>query len=90
MGNLSEEWVPFASMLTFELFKDRNDGGRYVRVKLNDRVLQVPTCEIPGKHHAKMGSTMCTFDAFMEHVKPVLATADDYKNECGKFPENFK
>ncbi|KAI8318887.1 phosphoglycerate mutase-like protein [Martensiomyces pterosporus] len=110
MGNQSEEWVPFASMLTFEMFKDKSadveakslkrdlprpatlhrnidTDGYFVRVKLNDRVLQVPTCEMSGKHHPKMGSSMCTLAAFFEHVAPIIATEGDYKNECGIFPK---
>ncbi|KAJ2563383.1 hypothetical protein IW140_006143 [Coemansia sp. RSA 1813] len=86
MGNKSLEWLPFASALTFELFKDKNDGNHYVRTRLNDKLLQVVTCEPFGKHHPEMGSSMCTLEAFFEHVKPIIATEEEFKAECGNFP----
>ncbi|KAJ2878354.1 hypothetical protein FB639_003410 [Coemansia asiatica] len=99
-------WLPFASTLTFELFKDRNNNnsnvqeafdlprpvtvprdlktkGYYVRVRLNDQVLQVPACEVPGKHHPQMGSSMCTLAAFFEHLEPVIVTEKQLEKECG-------
>ncbi|KAJ2402999.1 hypothetical protein GGI23_000310 [Coemansia sp. RSA 2559] len=86
MGNTSSEWLPFASTLTFELFKDTRDGGSYVRTRLNDKALQMATCEPLGKHHPQMGSSMCTLDAFLEHIAPIMATEEDFKAECGSFP----
>ncbi|KAJ2635518.1 hypothetical protein GGF40_003559 [Coemansia sp. RSA 1286] len=107
MGATNRQWLPFASTLTFELFKDKNSSGAlepqnlprpetvprdlktsgyYVRVRLNDQVLQVPTCEVPGKHHPKMGSSMCTLAAFFEHLEPVIASEKRLKAECGTMP----
>ncbi|KAJ2719103.1 hypothetical protein GGI07_005415 [Coemansia sp. Benny D115] len=131
MGATNREWLPFASMLTFELFKSKNGGtlqnaavegttkaadrsgldskaakappsprpisvpdsldpaGYYVRVRLNDQILQVPTCEPPGKHHEGVGSSMCTLAAFFEHVAPLVPSEADYKAECGTMPGAF-
>ncbi|KAJ1824267.1 hypothetical protein LPJ56_002852 [Coemansia sp. RSA 2599] len=111
MGANNRRWLPFASTLTFELFKDKRGsaqaaqatktadlprpatvprdlktGGYYVRVRLNDQVLQVPTCEVPGKHHPQMGSSMCTLAAFFEHLEPVIASEKELKRECGTMP----
>ncbi|KAJ2878350.1 hypothetical protein FB639_003411 [Coemansia asiatica] len=109
-GQNHHRWLPFASTLTFELFKDRGSRnssvqeeisdlprpvtvprdlktkGYYVRVRLNDQVLQVPACEVPGKHHPQMGSSMCTLAAFFEHLEPVIATEEQLKKECGTMP----
>ncbi|KAJ1798938.1 hypothetical protein LPJ59_002171 [Coemansia sp. RSA 2399] len=90
MGSTSSEWLPFASALTFELFKDTRDGGSYVRTRLNDNALQVATCEPLGKHHPRMGSSMCTLDAFLEHIAPIMATEEDFKSECGSFPNTSR
>ncbi|KAJ2511999.1 hypothetical protein H4217_007106 [Coemansia sp. RSA 1939] len=86
MGSQTREWLPFASALTFELFRDKTDGSHYVRTQLNDQVLQVATCEPFGKHHPKLGSSVCTLDAFFEHVQPLLASDADISAECGNFP----
>ncbi|KAI7825079.1 histidine phosphatase superfamily [Kickxella alabastrina] len=110
MGANTRQWLPFASTLTFELFKDKAEqskqqrakqadlprpssvprdldtAGHYVRVRLNDQVLQVPTCEMPGKHHPAMGSSMCTLAAFFEHLAPVIASEAEFRTECGTMP----
>ncbi|KAJ1845522.1 hypothetical protein LPJ70_002467, partial [Coemansia sp. RSA 2708] len=89
MGHMDPDWLPYASMLTFELFRDHatpppqpaqrdlprpptvaaplDTAGRYVRVRLNDKVLELPTCQAHGKHHTRMGPSLCTLDAFLEH-----------------------
>ncbi|KAI9499793.1 hypothetical protein GGI25_006176 [Coemansia spiralis] len=117
MGSTSKDWLPFASMLTFELFKDTqttpplalankqqhqkaeklprpysvqenlDTSGYFVRVRLNDEVLRIPTCEPIQKHHPKMGPSMCTLAAFFEHLEPIVATEQEYKNECGEMPQ---
>ncbi|KAJ2845230.1 hypothetical protein J3B02_004736, partial [Coemansia erecta] len=63
--------------------RDLKTKGYYVRVRLNDQVLQVPACEVPGKHHPQMGSSMCTLAAFFEHLEPVIVTEKQLEKECG-------
>ncbi|KAJ1856702.1 hypothetical protein GGH12_005266 [Coemansia sp. RSA 1822] len=111
MGSVDPNWLPFASMLTFELFKDDATPApqpaqcdalpkpstltqpvgkdHYVRVLLNDQVLTLPTCQAHGKHHSRMGSSLCTLDAFLEHVAPIIATEEDYAKDCGTMPAAF-
>ncbi|KAJ1720540.1 hypothetical protein LPJ53_004841 [Coemansia erecta] len=106
LGATGREWLPFASMLTIELFKDAaahaglahdlprpktvpaglDTRGYFVRVRLNDQVLRLPTCEVPAKHHPQAGSDMCTLAAFFEHLAPVVASEAEYKAECGTMP----
>ncbi|KAJ2823557.1 hypothetical protein IWW50_003725 [Coemansia erecta] len=109
MGSVDPNWLPFASMLTFELFKDdatpapakreqlpqpptlMQSVGRdhYVRVLLNDQVLELPTCQAHGKHHERMGTSLCTMEAFLEHLAPIIATEEDYAKDCGVMPVAF-
>ncbi|KAJ2265564.1 hypothetical protein EV176_005893, partial [Coemansia sp. RSA 451] len=61
----------------------------YVRVLLNDEVLTLPTCQAHGKHHSRMGPSLCTLDAFLEHVAPIIATEEEYAKDCGTMPATF-
>lgn len=47
----------------------------------NGRPVQVPACENLGKHHPD-SSMLCTFDAFMERVKEMSITDEEYKSIC--------
>ncbi|KAI9474354.1 hypothetical protein LPJ78_005655 [Coemansia sp. RSA 989] len=113
MGDTDQLWHPFATMLTFELFRDDKTPAplsnqrqqelprpptldapvppnHYVRVRLNDRVLEPPTCQAFGKHHPRMGPSMCTLEAFLEHVSPIIATEKELAAECGEMPKSFQ
>ncbi|ORX65683.1 hypothetical protein DL89DRAFT_270736 [Linderina pennispora] len=61
-----------------------------LHIERNGCILHVQTYKNPRKHNAMMGSTMCTFDALMEHTQPLLATEDNYKNECSEFSANSR
>ncbi|KAJ2158464.1 hypothetical protein GGF46_003749 [Coemansia sp. RSA 552] len=103
MGSPGINWLPFASMLTLELFRDPSvkglpgaqdmpktvdpaldTSGYFVRVRLDDTVLKLPSCKPQGKHHPKMGSDMCSLSAFFEHLAPVIPREEDYGAECGE------
>ena len=51
-------------------FKDTKNY--YVRVHYMDRVVQLPACQKPGTHHPKMGSEMCTMDAFFKQIANIV------------------
>ncbi|KAJ1670408.1 hypothetical protein EV182_008229 [Spiromyces aspiralis] len=44
----------------------------FVRVHYMDRLVQLPACQKPGNHHPKMGSQLCTLDAFLKQVASIL------------------
>ncbi|PIA14099.1 phosphoglycerate mutase-like protein [Coemansia reversa NRRL 1564] len=105
-ASAQSNWLPFASMLTIELFKDSQTmwpehqvkrrlprpptltsspdtpAGYFVRVKLDDTELQLPTCLPKGKHHPTMGPSMCSLEAFYEHLAPVVPLPQDADKEC--------
>ncbi|KAJ2743833.1 hypothetical protein GGI20_003446 [Coemansia sp. BCRC 34301] len=54
------------------LSKPVNLRDYYVRIWYNDRSVQLPACLNPGTYHAKLGSTVCTLDAFFEQIAHVV------------------
>lgn len=77
-------WPPFASHVTFELFSTpkevRVPQDYYVRVKYNDRVMEVEHClSASDKHHPKDRS-LCTLEAFKEAARQAIS--EDYETEC--------
>ncbi|PIA17698.1 phosphoglycerate mutase-like protein [Coemansia reversa NRRL 1564] len=46
--------------------------GYFVRVRLDNEIIKVPTCQVQGKHHPKMGSTVCSLAAFYEHIESIV------------------
>ncbi|KAJ2808820.1 hypothetical protein H4R20_000601 [Coemansia guatemalensis] len=106
-GSVASNWLPFASMLSIELFRDSQNewpehqvrrqlsrpptlenaantpAGYFVRVKLDDAELKLPTCLPKGKHHPKMGPAVCSLEAFYEHLAPVVPLPQDAEKECG-------
>ncbi|KAJ1919132.1 hypothetical protein H4219_002181 [Mycoemilia scoparia] len=44
----------------------------FVRVNYLDRVVQVPACQGVGNHHPKMGTEMCTLDAFLKQISTIV------------------
>lgn len=54
--------------------------GHYVRIRYNDRVMQVPGCKKPG-NHLEGDETFCTLEAFKKIVDKY--TPKNWKQECG-------
>jgi hypothetical protein len=58
-------------------------GGddHYVRVKYNENTLQLEACAEKGDHY-KDDPSLCTYNAFMGHMKRCASTRIDHKNIC--------
>ncbi|RUS16144.1 histidine phosphatase superfamily [Endogone sp. FLAS-F59071] len=90
------KWPPFSSIVIFELLQDTTSSSsktswfrkadpsasHYIRVHYNDRVLQLPGCADPGKHHPSGDASLCTLEAFKELVQKFVPK--DYYQECKK------
>lgn len=67
--------------------------GYYVRIRYNDRVMQVPACQAPGKH-LKGDTTFCTLETFKGVVDKM--TPKNWKLACSSkldapaFPEKVE
>lgn len=89
-------WPPFSSIVIFELLQDTTpsstktswfrkadpSASHYIRVQYNDRVLQLPGCAEPGKHHPSGDASLCTLEAFKELVQKFVPK--DFYQECKK------
>ncbi|KAI0243717.1 hypothetical protein L0F63_001697 [Massospora cicadina] len=89
--------LAFGSMVMFELFKDgrmvsqtspqlkedTNAQGYYVRVKYNDKVLDLPHCKPSAYHHPKFGSTFCSLSALFDLFRKSIP--NNYLEECRGF-----
>ncbi|KAG0168619.1 hypothetical protein DFQ28_005104 [Apophysomyces sp. BC1034] len=90
LGGFDMRWPPFGSSIIFELFKQKGSSGwkglftkqedHYVRVRYNNKVLELPGCSDKGKHHANGDKSLCTLDAFKKIVKDSIP--DNWAEEC--------
>ncbi|KAJ2077551.1 hypothetical protein H4R24_005070 [Coemansia sp. RSA 988] len=46
--------------------------GYFVRVLLDKEAIKLPTCQMQGKHHPKMGTSVCSLAAFYEHIEAIV------------------
>ncbi|KAJ2795458.1 hypothetical protein H4R20_005870 [Coemansia guatemalensis] len=46
--------------------------GYFVRVQLDKEIIKLPTCQMQGKHHPKMGTGVCSLAAFYEHIESIV------------------
>ncbi|KAJ9068047.1 hypothetical protein DSO57_1032687 [Entomophthora muscae] len=92
MQGFDNIWPAFGTMVMFELFKDsklkdESIRNHYVRVKYNDKVIDLPQCKPSNQHHPELGSTFCKlsaiFDLFQKNI-PV-----NYPEECAGFSSEF-
>ncbi|KND03408.1 uncharacterized protein SPPG_00894 [Spizellomyces punctatus DAOM BR117] len=85
-------YPPFAAMVNFELFEEAshkrsvwsrlvgiNPPPHYVRMLYNGQPLRIPACAPVGKHR-EGDDSLCTLDAFMEHVDRMIPK--DYEKSC--------
>lgn len=93
-GSVLRRWPPFGSAIIFELFKQKKNENKsfwaslfgsektehYVRVRYNDKILELPGCAAQGDHHANGDKTLCTLEAFKKIVKDVVP--DNWAEEC--------
>ncbi|OLY83155.1 putative acid phosphatase [Smittium mucronatum] len=61
---------------------DFNPDGYYVRSSFNGKPIAVPKCSESGNHDPDMGPTMCTLDAFLQQLGPLVETTQEWKTEC--------
>ncbi|KAF7731246.1 hypothetical protein EC973_000662 [Apophysomyces ossiformis] len=90
LGGFDMRWPPFGSSIIFELFKQKGSSGwkglfskqedHYVRVRYNNKVLELPGCADKGNHHANGDKSLCTLDAFKKIVKDSIP--DNWAEEC--------
>ncbi|CAB4420824.1 unnamed protein product [Rhizophagus irregularis] len=65
-------WPKFNSHLILELFESKEEfssaqDNHYVRVRYNDKILELPACQNDDKHHPK-DKSLCTLKAFLTLV----------------------
>ncbi|GET03926.1 phosphoglycerate mutase-like protein [Rhizophagus clarus] len=80
-------WPKFNSHLTLELFESKEEKSlfssaqdkHYVRVKYNDKILELPACQNDDKHHPN-DKSLCTLRAFLTLVDSHIPK--DYIQEC--------
>lgn len=71
------EWPPYASNVTFELWKDPKEEKHWVRSKYQEKAVSLPECSL----HTKAGdSTLCDARKWFEIAMSVVPT--DYSREC--------
>ncbi|KAI9322615.1 histidine phosphatase superfamily [Dichotomocladium elegans] len=88
LGAYDMKWPGFSSAIIFELFKQKQGGSNwfgkkeneYVRVRYNDKVLELPGCAKDGDHHSNGDKSLCTLEAFKRIVKDQVP--DDWASEC--------
>ncbi|KAJ8657497.1 hypothetical protein O0I10_006799 [Lichtheimia ornata] len=87
MDVFNKRWPPFSSSIVFELFKQKGGGswfGRsqksYVRVRFNDKIMELPACAAPGDHHSSGDKSLCTLEAFQKAIKDNIP--DNWAEEC--------
>ncbi|OZJ05205.1 hypothetical protein BZG36_02461 [Bifiguratus adelaidae] len=84
LGGFDGRWPPFSSSVVIELLQDTtqstsswtswltrksNVDSHYVRVRYNDKLLNLPGCQAEGKHHANGDKSLCTLKAFLDIVE---------------------
>ncbi|EXX70764.1 uncharacterized protein OCT59_020543 [Rhizophagus irregularis] len=77
-------WPKFNSHLILELFESKEEfssaqDNHYVRVRYNDKILELPACQNDDKHHPK-DKSLCTLKAFLTLVDSHIPK--DYIREC--------
>ncbi|KAI9143896.1 histidine phosphatase superfamily [Paraphysoderma sedebokerense] len=87
-----KRWPPFASMITFELFRQKSTaqptaksqrqtqpGNYFVRMIYNSEPMYIPGCQSAESHHPG-DKSLCTLDAFLKVAEELIPT--DYEAEC--------
>ncbi|KAJ2714324.1 hypothetical protein H4R19_001790 [Coemansia spiralis] len=60
--------------------------AHFVRILFNGQPIAVPTCAAYGKHHPALGPSVCTLDAFYEHIAHIIPAPGALDAECGTPP----
>ncbi|KAG9306969.1 hypothetical protein G9A89_000883 [Geosiphon pyriformis] len=93
MKAFDERWPPFGSNITFELFEDMSSKpnilwrffnknpteNHFVRMKYNDKEIELVECQQSGQHH-KDDRSLCTLQAFLQILESQIPK--NYKLEC--------
>jgi acid phosphatase len=77
-------WPPFGSSILFDLYKTKSSNDKpsnnYVRVRFNNKILELPGCAEKGNHHSNGDQSLCTLEAFKKIVKDQVP--EDWTAEC--------
>ena len=65
-------WVPYASMILMELYKNSSSSQFSVRIIYNGKVLNLPFCR---------GAQLCDYDTFSSYMASITPP-DDYVAFC--------
>lgn len=83
-----KEGPPATAAVTARSKDAANTQNHYVRVKYNDKVLELPQCQPSGQHHPKLGPSFCKlsaiFDLFQKNIPP------NYAEACTGFAQEFR
>ncbi|SAL96061.1 hypothetical protein [Absidia glauca] len=84
LGGYDNRWPPFGSSILFELYKTKPSTDKptnnYVRVRFNNKILELPGCAEKGNHHSNGDQSLCTLEAFKKIVKDQVP--EDWTAEC--------
>ncbi|KAL0091912.1 histidine phosphatase superfamily [Phycomyces blakesleeanus] len=87
LNGFDERWPPFGSSVIFELFEKETakwfgtKTEHFVRVRYNDKLLELPGCAGSGDHLAE-DKSICTLEAFQKIVKDSIP--EDWEQECNQ------
>lgn len=76
-----EAWVPYASLITLELFQNKSSKEYFILASYNGNILQLPQpCDCDTNEYS-----MCSWDKFVNYMTPMIPT----DSECpGMNPHN--
>ena len=58
----------------------QKEQPHYVRVRYNDKILELPGCHAIEDHHSSGDKSLCTFEAFKKIVKDQVP--ENWNEEC--------
>jgi len=68
-----DSWVPYASLITLELFQNKANQEYFVMASYNGNILQLPQpCDSNENQYS-----MCSWNKFVEYMTPMIPTDSD-------------
>ncbi|PVU93811.1 hypothetical protein BB561_003034 [Smittium simulii] len=61
---------------------DVDIGEYYIRAIYNGKALKIPSCQSKGNHLEGDSSSICTLEAFLRQIGPLVVSPREYKERC--------